>query len=169
MYTQRYIASFIFSVIFSVLVAQEPVENPRTTSELPQVFLIGEYENLYEGLYQKYPGILLHQTGNDMDEAFHKWLHMLYAMEVHADKLEYDLKGIKVWLQVFYNQSGKVDHILFFKKPLSRNIPDAELVAFFRSFIRDYQLPIDALQNFNHSGSASFPTYGNAQLEAKKN
>lgn len=168
MYTQRYIATIIFSVIFSMGFAQDPVEKPRTTSELPKVFLIGEYENLYAGLYERYPGILLRQTDNDMDEAFHKWLEMLYAMEVHAEKIDYDLKGIKIWLQVFYDRSGKIDHILFFKKPLSKNVPDTELVAFFRSFVRDYQLSIEAVENFNHSGSASFPTYGNSPVEAKK-
>ena len=167
MYTQRYIATIIFSVIFSMGFTQEPVQKPRTTSELPKVFLIGEYENLYSGLYAKYPGILLHQTNNNMDQAFHKWLQMLYAMEVHADKIDYNLKGVKVWLQVFYDRSGKIDHILFFKKPLSKNVPDAELVAFFKSFLRDYQLSIEAVENFNHSGSASFPTYGNSPVEAK--
>ncbi|SRR5690554_1613162 len=168
MYTQRYIATIIFSALFLIGYAQNPVEKPRTVSELPQVFMIGEYENMYSALYQKYPGILLQQTQNDMDEAFHKWLQMLYAMEVHADKIDFDLKGVKVWLQVFYDKSGKIDHVLFFKKPLSKNVPDAELVAFFKTFLRDYQLPIEALENFNHSGSASFPTYGNTQIEARK-
>ncbi|SRR5690606_14184597 len=168
MNTQRYIATLIFSVVSFYGFAQNPVENPRTVSELPKVFLIGEYESMYSALYKEYPGILLHQTENDMDKAFQKWLLMLYAMEDHAQKIDYDLKGIKIWLQVFYDESGSIDHILFFKKPLSRNVNDAELVAFFRSFLRDFQLPIEASQNFNHSGSASFPTYGHSPLEAKK-
>ena len=89
-------------------------------------------------------------------------------MEEYADKIDYDVKGLKVWLQVFFNKSGKIDYILFFKKPLSKNINDKELVAFFRSFMRDFKLNIDATENFNHSGSASFPTYGHSPLEAKK-
>lgn len=168
MWTQRYISVIILSLIFSLGFAQTPTENPRTVSELPKVFLIGEYEGLYSSLYRQYPGILLHQTDNDMDMAFEKWLQMLYAMENHAKKIDYDLKGVKVWLQVFFNQSGKIDHILFFKKPLSRNTSDAELVAFFRSFMKDFQLTIQASENFNHSGSASFPTYGHSPLEARK-
>ena len=168
MNTQRYIAAVIFFLFLSTAMAQAPVQEPRTISELPKVFLIGEYEDLYTSLYEKYPGILLHQTENDMDKAFEKWLLMLYAMEEHADKIDYDLKGIKIWLQVFFNVSGKIDHILFFKKPLSKNIDDQELVAFFTSFVRHFQLPIDAHENFNHSGSASFPTYGHSPLEAKK-
>lgn len=168
MNTQRYIVTMIFSLIFCLGIAQSPTQNPRTISELPKVFLIGEYEGLYSGLYKAYPGILLHQTGNDMELAFQKWLQMLYAMEDHAQKIDYDLKGVKVWLQVFYDKSGTIDHILFFKKPLSKNLPDAELVAFFKSFMRDFHLPIDAVENFNHSGSASFPTYGHSPLEANK-
>lgn len=168
MKTQRYIAAIVFSMILGITIAQTHAQEPRTISELPKVFVIGEYEDLYTSLYEKYPGILLHQTENDMDKAFEKWLQMLYAMEEHADKIDYDLKGIKIWLQVFFNQSGKIDHILFFKKPLSKNIDDQELVAFFTSFMRNFQLSIDARENFNHSGSASFPTYGHSPLEAKK-
>lgn len=167
MNTQRYIATLILSLVFCAVIAQSPDNEPRTTSELPKVFLIGEYETLYSSLYKEYPGILIHQTGNDMDKAFEKWLQVLYAMEKHSEKIDYDLKGLKVWLQIFFEESGKIDHILFFKKPLSRNINDRELVAFFRSFMRDYQLPIEATQNFNHSGSASFPTYGHSPLQVR--
>ncbi len=168
MKTQRYIAAIIFSMFLGTVMAQTPAQEPRTISELPKVFMIGEYEDLYTSLYEKYPGILLHQTENDMDKAFEKWLQMLYAMEEHADKINYDLKGIKIWLQVFFNQSGKIDHILFFQKPLSKNIDNQELVAFFTSFIRNFQLSIDAHENFNHSGSGSFPTYGHSPMEVRK-
>ncbi len=168
MNTQRYIATIIFSLLLGCVFAQSHEKEPRTISELPEVFLIGEYESLYSGLYKEYPGILLHQTNNDMDKAFEKWLEVLYAMEEYSKKIDYDLKGLKVWIQIFFEESGQIDHILFFKKPLSRNISDQELVAFFRSFMQDYQLPIEARQNFNHSGSASFPTYGHSPLEARK-
>lgn len=168
MSTQRYIATLIFFLVLSTGIGQINTEEPRTVSELPKVFIIGEYEDLYTNLYDQYPGILLHQTKNDMDQAFKKWLRMLYAMEEHADNIDYDIKGLKIWLQVFFNQSGKIDHLLFFKKPLSRNIDDAEIVAFFRSFIREFKLPIEAVENFNHSGSGSFPTYGHSPLEAQK-
>ncbi|MBY5957704.1 hypothetical protein KUV50_06160 [Membranicola marinus] len=168
MNSQRYIATFIFSLLFCAVIAQTVENEPRTASELPKVFLIGEYESFYSSLYEEYPGILLHQTENDMDKAFEKWLMVLHAMEVHSEKIDYDIKGLKVWLQIFFEESGEIDHILFFKKPLSKNIDDQELIAFFRSFIKDYVLPIEATENFNHSGSASFPTYGHAPLEARR-
>lgn len=168
MNSQRYIATSIFSLVLSVIMAQAPNEAPRTISEMPKVFMIGEYEDLYSSLYEQYPGILLHQTENDMDQAFEKWLQMLYAMEEHGERIDYDVKGLKVWLQVFFNQTGKIDYILFFKKPLSKNINDKELVAFFRTFMKDFQLTIDARENFNHSGSASFPTYGHSPMEVRK-
>ena len=115
MNSQRYTATIIFSIVLCTLMAQSPEQELRTISELPKVFMIGEYEDLYSSLYEQYPGILLHQTENDMDQAFEKWLHMLYSMEEYADKIDYDVKGLKVWLQVFFNKSGKIDYILFFK------------------------------------------------------
>lgn len=93
---------------------------------------------------------------------------MLYAMEKHSEQIDYDLKGLKVWFHVFFNKAGKIDYLMFFKKPMSKNINDLELIAFFRSFIRDFQLPIEAAENFNHSGSGSFPTYGYSPMEARK-
>lgn len=160
--------TFVLAILSILSPAHSQTEEkaPRTVSELPKVFLIGEYESMYIDLYDAYPGILLSESANDMDKAFEKWLYIVYSMEEHAQKIDYDLKGLKLWLHLFFDQYGKIDYLMFHKKPVSKNIDDKELSAFFRSFIRDFRLPVEARQKFNHSGSASFPTYGPSPLEA---
>lgn len=158
---------FFSSGIFAI--GQESVDKfPRTISELPGVFQIGEYESFYKNLYAEYPGFLLSETGNNMNAAFEKWLNMIYAMEEHSNTLDFDLNGLKVWLNVFFNEDGSIDFLQFHKKPYSKNIDEKELKAFFNSFINEYKMPITAEGKFNHSGSAGFPTFGKTRLEAKK-
>lgn len=157
---------FFFLALFLSQGYSQKLETPRTTSELPQVFMIGEYESLYENLYDNYPGLLISESENDMEAAFNKWLNLIYSMEDKSRKNGPDLKGLKIWIHVFFNKSGKIDHIMFHKKPHSKNIQNEELRAFLQDFIKDYTLSVDAVENFMHSGSASFPTYGYSPLEA---
>lgn len=153
---------------FSVYGQQDKAPSPRTVSELPAVFRIGEYESFYSHLYAEYPGFLLSETGNNMNAAFEKWLNMIYAMEEHSKALNFDLNGLKVWLNIFFDKEGGIDYLQFHKKPYSKNIDDKELKAFFSSFIKSYKMPISADEKFNHSGSAGFPTFGQTMLEAHK-
>ena len=128
------------------------------TLSLPKVFLIGEYEEQYGLLYETYHDILLTVCHDDMNLAFDKWMDMLTEMEAYSDQIDFELRGIKVWLKVFWNATGTIQHISYYLKPNSRNIDIAELSAFLSSFMNHYQLPIKTEVNFTHNGSAAFPT-----------
>lgn len=143
-------------------------EQPFSAAQLPEVFLIGQYEDLYPQLYEEYPGFLLNVTQNNMNAAFEKWLNMIYAMEAHSERLNFDIKGLKIWINVFFDPSGQIDHFLYYKKPYSRNIDDKELNAFFRSFIKNYRMEVSSDQPFSHSGSATFPSFGSQGLEVNR-
>lgn len=124
---------------------------------LPKVFLIGEHEDRYGALYEEYHEILLAVCKNDMTVAFDRWMHMVTEMEEYAKTIDFDLNGVKVWLKLFWNNTGAIDHLSYYLKPDSRNIEVAELSAFFSSFMNHYTLPVESTVKFTHNGSAQFP------------
>ncbi len=103
-----------------------------------------------------------------MDIAYEKWTDMLVAMEDYAESIGFDINGLKTYLYIFWNADGSFRHLAFYPKANSRNIPNEELLAFFKAFVKEYQLPIKAIEGFSHYGSASFPTHARPDLKAKK-
>lgn len=125
---------------------------------LDRAFVLGENEQSYEQLAAKYATGLLQVSNNDMQAAFDNWVNLLQAVDDYADRINYDIKGVKVYLHVFVAPSGTIDHIGFLPRPDSRNVSVDELRAFFSGFTRSYRLPITADQPFNHYAGATFPT-----------
>ncbi len=128
-------------------------------TDLPQVFLLGDEERAYESLTQNYKQSLLEACDNDMKLAFDKWLKMMQDVEAYADKINYDINGIRLLMHVFWNESGKIDYLGFFIRPNSRNVDPAEIKAFFTSFIADYKFDLSSNKKFAHYTKATFPTF----------
>lgn len=145
-----------------------PVDNQLKELSLPKVFQIGEYEEQYELLYEIYHNILLTVCHDDMDLAFGKWMDMISEMEAYAERIDFDLKGIKIWLKVFWNEDGTIRYISYFRKPNSRNVDPAELSAFLSSFMNVYQMPINTTVKYTHNGSAQFPSTMLPIMESKR-
>ena len=124
----------------------------------PKVFILGEHESAYEKLNIDYSVMLLTACQGDMDLAYQKWLSMLTEMEAYATLINYDIKGVKVWLNVFWSEDGTVKHIAYHLKQNSRNIDTAEFTAFLISFMGKYKFPLINEEKYSHYGSASFPT-----------
>ena len=138
------------------------------TDQRPVVTLLGEDEALLTDLTTEYPEMLLTVCGNNMEFAFEKWMEMLGAMEDLSEELDFDIKGVKVYLQVFWNADGSIAHLSFFPKTISRNVPHAELKAFFAEFAKDYKLPVTFEEGFSHYGSASFPTFTRPEYNVRR-
>ena len=155
-----------FFMALSGVIAQESA--PEQTYDLPAVSLLGEYESLFADLSPTHGDILLNVCGNDMDIAYERWMEMLGAMEDYATSINYDLKGVKTYLHVFWNPDGSIAHIAFFPKANSRNVPVAELKAVFSGFTKDYRMQIETETGFNHYASGSFPVFDRPALTAKK-
>lgn len=134
---------------------------------LPEVFMIGQNEFLYEELVAKCSVPLLTACQDSMDLAYRKWMEMLSDMETYADKSEFDIKGIKIWLNVFWNEEGNIDHLVYFPKPNSRNMDFELLTQFFDNFVDYYQMDKISSKCFSHYGSATFPTFADLYLEGK--
>ncbi len=128
--------------------------------ELPKVFLLGEHEKPYEVATQTYSKTLLEVCNDDMQVAFQHWIAMAKEMDDFAEKISFDVKGVKVWMHVFWNEQGGIDHIGYFLRPDSRNIKTNELSAFFMAFMGRYNaFPVKISQKFSHYTGATFPTF----------
>ena len=135
----------------STLVAQ--------TQDMPAVFKLGDYEEGYEALNQAYSQTLLEVSDFDTQKAFDTWMGMMREMEDYSKKIRFDIKGIKVWLHVFWNEDGSISHIGYLLRPDSRNIDALELAAFFKTFMGRYKLPVSSSKKFSHYTGANFPIY----------
>lgn len=125
----------------------------------PRVFIIDENELLFDELSVEYDMSLINACDSDNDRAYQKWNGMLMAMERYAKLWRYDkdIKGVKIWIKVFCNKKGYIEHIAYTIKPSSKNIDTEIFSKFLNRFIQVYRLDIRADKDFSHYGSASFP------------
>lgn len=128
-------------------------------SPLPPVFLIGEYDEAFGMLSEDYSKILLTVCGDDMDFAYEKWMDMLASLEDYAERINYDINGLKMYMYVFWKEDGSIAHIAYFPKPNSKNLPIEELNALFKGFTKEYKMPIHSKSGYSHYASASFPVF----------
>ncbi len=149
--------------------AQDEKDMAGQPLEMPLVSLIGEDEDIFVALAETHGDIFLQVCNNDMDIAYDKWMDMLVAMEDYSHEINYDIRGVKTYLYVFWNADGTVKHLAFYPKANSRNIPIAELKAFFKGFAKEYKMSVTADKGFSHYASGSFPTFGRSDLSAKRN
>jgi len=132
---------------------------------LPSVFRIGENESAYEALVSECSNPLLTVCQDSMDLAYRRWMTMLSEMEVFAEKSDFDIKGIKIWLNVFWSPDGEIKHLVYFPKPNSRNMDFDLLTKFFFNFVENYEMERLDDYCFSHYGSAAFPTFADIYLK----
>jgi hypothetical protein len=148
------------TALFAFLLTVTFLTNAQSSlsSRLPKVFVLGEYEKDYETLVTNNQTQLLQACNNDLFTAHNKWTSMVQEMEAYANQVNFDLKGIKLWIHVFWDKNGSISHIAYHLKPQSRNVKTEDLSAFFLSFASFYRLPHTFSNTYAHYGSASFPT-----------
>lgn len=147
----------IFKLILCCSMVLMAAAQPANGQELPAVFVLGEDEAAYERLTNVFPRTLLAVTSNDLDEAFKSWLELMGEIDRYSKTINFEIKGMKLWLHVFWNEDGTIAHIGFFFLPNSRNIKEDEVKAFFSSFIRQYKPVLKSDRKFSHYTSVSFP------------
>ncbi len=125
---------------------------------LPNVFKLGEHDQLYESILPDYQ-TLLEACNGDMKVAHGKLYSMMKEMEAFAALMEFDLKGVKAWMHIFWREDGTIEYIGFHLKPNSRNIDNAELNAFLKNFTLQYKFPLTTNKKYSHYSSFSFPVF----------
>lgn len=149
--------SFIFVFLIAALFTQA-ANSGIARDTLPRAFPLGQYDGLpFETLKNDHEQQLLAVCKGDMEIAYYLWIHLLKHMETHATKTNFDLSGIKIWLYVFFNKDGSLDHISFYPKPTSRNFKNEDMSSFLTDFTRNYKLPLASDRHFQHYSIGNFP------------
>lgn len=141
---------------------------PSTDNQIATVFYIGENEHNYEKLVQSYNKLLFTVCDSNMDQAFEYWSVLLKDVEDFATKSNIDLKGVKLWMNVFWAKDGKIDHIVFYPKPNSKNLDYDTVQIMLKKFVESYQSPIKYSSKFSHYGSAAFPVFSKSIIGTEK-
>lgn len=123
------------------------------------VRMIGDDEVIQSELNTECADILVQIEGLTMRSAYTIWLSMLSDLETFASKMDYDIKGVKLWLNVYWHPDGSIRQIIFYPKPNSRNIDFKELSTLINNYAQNHNLPVTHSKCFSHYGSASFPTF----------
>lgn len=148
-----------------VTFGQSKVEETEISDK---VYFIGEDEKKYEKLVEKYKSMLFTVCNNNMDEAYEHWRTLLKDFEVFADKNNIDIKGVKLWMNVFWSKNGTIDYIVFYPKPNSKNMNYDNVKALMSKFAINYQSSVKHTTGFSHYGSAAFPIISKAVIGQEK-
>lgn len=124
-----------------------------------KVSFIGDNEKLYEGLVNDCNQMLLNVANNNMDTAFSVWTDMFSKLESYAEEQGVDIKGAKIWVNLFWEPDGSIKQISYYPKPQSKNMDFEQLSLIMDSFAKEYKLPLVSDTCFTHYGSASFPVF----------
>lgn len=141
------------------------LQSPLWSQELRKAFVLGTNEEAYEQLSQEHARTLLVVSNNDPQEALVNWLNTMRGIEQYAQSIDFDIKGLKVLLHIFWNEDGTIHRIGYFILPDSRNYQQEDLAALFASFARQYTSELKSDRKFSHYTNVSFPTF----VEQKKN
>lgn len=138
------------------------------TDTLPSVFMIGEYEQQYNAMLSVQPDLLMSVCEGDMEKAYNNWLNFLVGMEQFAIEQEVDINGIKIWINVFWNEDGSLKHIAFYPKPNSKNMEYEYVKVLFTQYSEQYTSELRNEKIFCHYGSASFPSFITTSAKEEK-
>ena len=148
----NYLITFLFAFSLSThLFAQK--------SNFPQVVNVAQNSKILEDLSTDYKSSLFSASDADFSKTTQNWHHVIMGIEKYAEEIKFDLKGVKIWIKVFFAKDGNIDHITYILSETSINIDTIELEAFFRSFMRNYKLPEVHEQKFSYDARLQFPLY----------
>ena len=147
--------------------ATTPAPGPQPKSKaLPTVFVLGDHEASYETLVEGYQRSLLEACACGQEEAFSKWIGMLNELDVYARKQNVDIRGVKLWLHVFFLPDGSIEHVAYHLRPNSRQLDDATLAPLLEGFAGQYIFPVTGEEGFAHYSTGAFPVFGELTTQA---
>lgn len=131
------------------------------SAQADEAFLIGDNQKYYDNLISEHSDHLLQVCDNSMDEAYSLWTALLKDVEKYSLEEGYDIKGIKMWVNVFWRKDGTLKNIVFYPKPNSKNADYDKLKEVLSNYIDTAAVLKENDAAFSHYGSASFPIVRN--------
>ncbi len=157
--------TFVFLVIATIFAISPAYSQQKST---PKVFITGEHEKAYSVMLKQYSTMLLTVCDNDIDKSYDAWTDLLINLEEFANESGYDMKGAKLWVNVFWAADGHIDHFVFYPKPNARNLNYEALKSIIERFLAQYQTPLKSAKKFSHYGSANFPVISKSIMTSPK-
>lgn len=134
---------------------------------LPTVIEASQHSALLEQLSSTYRASLFSASDTNFVQTVQNWRLFLVSMEEYAEEINFDLKGIKVWLKIFWAKDGTIDHIAYILSDRSINIAPTDWEAFLRSFMRNRKIAVSHQRRFSYDSRVFFPlTYRNHKKTA---
>lgn len=130
-----------------------------SAQSISPVIDVSNDSKILEELSAEYKSSLFVASDADFVKTMENWKHTLTAIENYAEEIDFNLKGVKLWLKVFWAKDGQIDHITYYLSETSINIDRIDLEAFLRSFMRKYKLPQSYKQRFSYDARVTFPLY----------
>jgi hypothetical protein len=65
---------------------------------------------------------LLTWKKDDYTQSALLWFDFLKSMETYAEAIQFNLNGLKLWIHIFWNEKGEINHVGYFVHPESRQI-----------------------------------------------
>ncbi|MGB3547041.1 MAG: hypothetical protein WBA17_08695 [Saprospiraceae bacterium] len=143
---------FTCCLIFAATIAVSAQE------KVPTIFQLSDVEKLNAQLQEQYPQDFFTAVDNDFGRAEGIYLEVMKSVDAFARSINYDIDGMKVWIQFFIGTDGSIQHLGFQLRPESRNMDVSEIKAFFKAYIEKNRFPLTADQPFNYYTRATFPT-----------
>jgi len=154
---KRTIAIFCLAAV-TFYTASAQYAQPKISDSLPRVFELNNFDEIaFEKIKVEYETTLLTASKNDAETAYYCWIHLLKHLETFSQKRNIDLNGVKLWMYVFWQKDGTIDHVGYFLKPHSKNIETEVIKALLSNFCDEYKFPLKADKNFSNYNSANFP------------
>ena len=148
----------IFCIFFSILSVKAQYAQPNRYDSLPRVFELNNFDEIaFEKIKSDYETTLLSASKNDVETAYYCWMHLLKHLESFSQKRNIDLNGVKLWLYIFWQKDGTIEHVGYFLKPHSKNIETEVVKALLSNFCDEYKFPLKGEKNFSNYNSANFP------------
>lgn len=151
----RFLFVLFLGIILNISIAQ--AQQPRSNKALPNVINVAENSAVLEELSDRYQSSLFSASDTNFITTVNNWRTFLLSMETYANSIDFDIKGVKVWMKVFWAKDGNVDYLVYALSDRSINIDVVEWEAFLRSFMRNNKLPLQHTRGFTYDGRIMFP------------
>jgi hypothetical protein len=151
----RFITVLLLGYCF--VIAPIQAQQARSNKALPKIINAAQNSDALEELSNQYQSSLFSASDTNFVTTINNWRSFLQLMEDYSETIDFDIRGVKVWMKVFWAKDGNVDHIVYVLSDRSINIDVIEWEAFLRSFIRNNKLPLKYRRGFAYDGRVMFP------------
>ncbi len=150
--------SFIIVLgLWNIVTGQSGSDNHHISKiNLPSSFLIGENEQAYDGILLQYSRGLVDLCGGT-EKTFDIWTRVMADLEEFSKKNDMDLRGLKLWMNMFFNNAGGIDYIVYYPKPNSKNMEFEKLTRLFSAFCKEYRTSFVVGEKCMLNATVSFP------------